>query len=120
MNVQKLSSIKNSLVESNVQPTSKKISEKKLFQVETNHIFKRHEVVTFLLKSGDDFVEFEIEFRGERVVGVKGNHKEMSIKGVLLFPFHHLIVEPLDAMLVLCLHRHTMFSVVFVLSGTYI
>ena len=29
MNVQKLSSIKNSLVESNVQPTSKKISEKK-------------------------------------------------------------------------------------------
>ncbi len=58
MNVQKLPSIKNSLVESNVQPTSKKISEKKLFQVETNHIFKRHEVVALLLKSGDDFVEF--------------------------------------------------------------
>ena len=114
MNVQKLSSIKNSLVESNVQPTSKKISEKKLFQVETNHIFKRHEVVAFLLKSGDDFVEFEIEFIGASVVGAKVNHKEMSIKGVLLFPFHHIIVEPLAATVFFCLHRHTMPSVVFV------
>lgn len=69
MNVQKLSSIKNSLVESNVQPTSKKISKTKLFQVETNHIFKRHKVVAFLLKSGDDFVEFKIEFIGASVVG---------------------------------------------------
>lgn len=113
MNVQKLSSIKNSLVESNVQPTSKKYL-KKLFQVETNHIFKRHEVVTFLLKSGDDFVEFEIEFIGASVVGAKVNHKEMSIKAVLLFPFHHIIVEPLAATVFFCLHRHTMPSVVFV------
>ena len=33
MNVQKLSSIKNSLVESNVQPTSKKMSEKNYFKL---------------------------------------------------------------------------------------
>lgn len=60
----------------------KKISEKKLFQVETNHIFKRHEVVALLLKSGDDFVEFEIELIGASIVGAEVNHKEMPVEGV--------------------------------------
>ncbi len=51
MNVQKLSSIKNSLVESNVQPTSKKMSEK--------NYLKLDKIITTLQKKGYNFVSLE-------------------------------------------------------------